>query len=416
MSHYFRSAAKCDVTTAARAPVPLYNEDDDAAAPLEDTTSLSPDSTVSEISRRNESDFQRSRAALDGTIHENIPRDVRRESNILTNLSRREEKDRLRLLQEAKLTNDLMANIRTSSLSTASNEGPLEAGFDDFEVSKPPPPTIPAGTLTPIPVPPPVSGSTPVAAASVPSHNPEEERPVIPIFERIKMEEARCLHRSTLLGPLAAERIDASYGGSIISLYNALTLENVLKSDTQTPPSVLAVKEKHQFILKGGQPQLRNPAAAGVVITSAEERDSGMNQVSEYGAAPYQESQDRTATYRKELAARLTGIHTHEEATRQGSAGTRRLKDSDSAKVLREVIDQDHVRREFMEASRLLKIAQHHELSLVGTFDVERPRVDPLLPALPENVQHALQIAKRPPHPVDTYQQAVRERMGASES
>ncbi|CUG89876.1 Hypothetical protein, putative [Bodo saltans] len=368
--------------------MPLYNDsqgNDDAtncSTTVSDatvTTVAAPARYVRDDVRDSDNDFQRSRALLDGPKHEGIRLNVKRESNVLQHLAKREEQQRLRALEEAALTEKLLANIERSRGETSSVEAQLSR-------------TAPTTANTNFSTVATSSATTPapfnVTAPSLSETKSTGHSDPIPIFERIKIEEARQLRRETLLGPVA-QRMDASYGGSIISLYNALTLETILAEDSSTPPSVRAVAQQQRFIL----------------ATKTNNDDAQQH-------APHLFTAARDASYakREELAQRLQHVRENESREDAARMAVRQLRDADSKTVLRETLEQDHLRREYVDSSRLLKIAQHHESSLLGAFDVER-RTDPLLPHFPENVKVAMQFSKKPPHPVDVYQAAVRERM-----
>jgi hypothetical protein len=365
MSHYFRTATKCDLTMASKAPMPLYNDgttvatvDTVADSPLHATTiDTVPNTTLIG------DEFQRSRAALDGPRHEDIRLSVKREANVLQHLSRREEQQRQRALEEAALNEKLIASIQTARGNDVLHE---HADIEDRDAKL-------------------LVSSKPVTMELQDAVGSDTQQ--ISMFEKIKIEEARQLRRATLLGPVA-QKIDASYGGSIISLYNALTLDTLLQDDTETPPSVLAAAQQNRFILSGAKDQAPPESFKATQIASTQKAE--------------------------QLAQRLRDVREQEASEDAARSAVRQLRDADSKTVLRETLEQDHVRREYADSSRLLKIAQHHESSLVGAFDVER-RTDPLLPHFPDNVKMAMQFSKKPPHPIDVYQAAVRERMSNTE-
>lgn len=383
MSHYFRTAAKCDLSMASKAPMSLYNDDERrvdnsalrstvaADETIAATATISPTTTLHEDA----DPFKRSRAALDGPSHEAIRLDVKRETNVLSHLARREEQQRLRALEEAALHEKLMAAIQSSRAAESSVLALTPNHDNTSSVAQ-------------------VNRHDAVAGVRATADEDTKGLPLtattgeaIPMFERIKLEEARRLRREGLLGPVA-QQVDASYGGSIISLYNALTLDTMLKEDTTTPPSVLAVAQQKQFILPKST-EVRNVDA----------------QPESYAAA-----HATSAARKAQLAGRLHDLHMFEADEESRRAALRGERDADSTTVLRETMEQDHLRREYAESTRLLRIAQRHESSLLGAFDVER-RTDPLLPHFPDNVKAALQFSKKPPHPVDVYQAAVRDRM-----
>jgi hypothetical protein len=382
MSHYFRTAAKCDVSVAVKSPVPLYNDPaEEDTSPTKCAVSMQ-EEPASMIAEGGDA-FQRSRAALDRPLQQDIRRTVKREANVLANLARHQEQQRVRLQEEAKLNEKVLAAVAASRGGDTGDRKPP----DGYAASSP--------KRNPLRTP---DNNEVARAPLVPfaGHTTTDEE--IGMFQRIKVEEARCIRRSDLLGHLA-DKMDASYGGSIISLYNALTLDAVLAEDPTTPPSVLIAKEASKFI-----PTVPTERNRGVPTSQA----SGDERL--YGEKQFSASDCVSASRNRALKQRLEQLHAEEVAAHEKRAALRGARDHDAMTILQETMEQDHMHREFLEASRLLKLMQHHQSSLVGAFDVEN-RTDPLLPQMPDDVVQAMRFAKKPPHPVDVYQAAVRDRM-----
>lgn len=434
MADYFRSAGKCDRSIAAISPVPIYMT---AAAPSEEVetppiTATEEETAAAETLCSSSSapgggptamvdQVSLSRAAYDTSHSRAVRLDIQRENNVLIHLAKREEKEKRRLAEVARLTQELIERVKEERLCLADDEadGDIAAAtserekknFDAAEDATPrsvldgPLPNIRTARQLTALIQSVLSytddnatNSTTAAGGSgdevnkscavVLPHRPTDVD--IEYFQRIKLEEERVLKNK-----LVAKR-----AGGIVALYNDVTLDQLLHP--------AHVDEEEGCAAPGGV--VATPAS----IVAAHRDKLIPLKVTElvaegHGQASLEKMRLRRVADNALLRQRLEELRLRDEEEIEMRRRRAAQQDHERQKMLGEIVRQDILRQKLRMEEKAAAEAVLNSTSTVASFhNASSGDVSHL-----SDVMQSLLLAKRkPPHPIDLYQLTVRHDMG----